>query len=201
MRRTTGETTTPLGDSSRGLLGAGVGAGAVTAVATGGGAGAGEDSLGAGAIVPGSASSSMTATRAPVSTVSPSPARISTSTPAAGEGISESTLSVETSKSGSSRATASPTFLNHWVMIPSVTDSPSDGRVTSAKVDAPTRQGEQRLAEGLRERRVRLDQRGRFFGGGLPVDGVVAGTELLGDPRSGHVHAQNLTGGAVGTLL
>src|ERR1039458_6708089 len=75
--------------------------------------------------------SSMTATLDPVSTVSPSSARIGVKTPAAGEGISESTLSVDTSKSGSSRATTSPTFLNHWVMIPSVTDSPSDGSVTS----------------------------------------------------------------------
>src|ERR1017187_2767051 len=157
MRRTTGETTTPSGDSSRGLLGTGVGAGAVTAVATGGGAGAGEDSLGAGAVVPGSVFSSMTATRAPVSTVSPSPARISTSTPAAGEGISESTLSVETSKSGSSRATTSPTFLNPCVMIPSVTDSPHDGHVTSAKVQPTSGQREERFAKGLRERRVRLD--------------------------------------------
>ncbi len=55
----------------------------------------------------------ITATRDPVWTVSPSWARIWVSTPAAGEGISESTLSVDTSKSGSSRATASPTFLNH----------------------------------------------------------------------------------------
>ena len=42
---------------------------------------------------------------APTSTVSPSGTRISVSTPAAGEGTSESTLSVETSKSGSSWAT------------------------------------------------------------------------------------------------
>ena len=29
-------------------------------------------------------------------------------------------------------ATASPTFLNHWVMVPSVTVSPNCGMVTSA---------------------------------------------------------------------
>src|ERR1019366_477995 len=183
MRRTTGETTTPLGDSSRGLLGAGVGAGAVTAVATGGGAGAGEDSLGAGAIVPGSAFSSMAATRAPVSTVSPSPARISTSTPAAGEGISESTLSVETSKSGSSRATPPPTLFNHFVMISSVTASPSDGNVTSTNVQSPSGQRKERFAKSLRQRRVRLDQRGGLLGRRLPVDGEVTRAQLFREPR------------------
>ncbi len=43
-----------------------------------------------------------------------------------------STLSVETSNNASSAATESPTFLNHCVMVPSVTVSPSWGRVTSA---------------------------------------------------------------------
>src|SRR5690606_22200314 len=47
------------------------------------------------------------------------------------EGISVSTLSVETSSSGSSTATSSPTCLSHRVTVPSVTDSPSAGRVTS----------------------------------------------------------------------
>ena len=42
-----------------------------------------------------------------------------------------STLSVETSTSGSSTATVSPTFFNQRVTVPSVTDSPSAGRVTS----------------------------------------------------------------------
>ena len=39
-----------------------------------------------------------------------------------GEGTSESTLSVETSKSTSSSAMVSPTCLNHLVMVPSVAD-------------------------------------------------------------------------------
>ena len=47
--------------------------------------------------------------------------------PEAGEGISVSTLSVEISTSGSSAATASPTFFSHRVTVPSVTDSPSSG--------------------------------------------------------------------------
>ncbi len=47
-------------------------------------------------------------------------------------GTSVSTLSVDTSNSGSSATTVSPTALNHFVMVPSVTVSPSWGRVTSA---------------------------------------------------------------------
>ena len=68
----------------------------------------------------------------PTSTVSPSGTRISWSTPAAGDGTSESTLSVETSNSGSSTSTRSPTALNHCVIVPSVTVSPSCGISTSA---------------------------------------------------------------------
>jgi hypothetical protein len=49
-----------------------------------------------------------------------------------GDGTSVSTLSVDTSNNGSSAATVSPTFLNQRVMVPSVTVSPSCGRMTSA---------------------------------------------------------------------
>ena len=63
--------------------------------------------------------------------MSPSAATISTSTPDMGDGTSESTLSVDTSKSGSSSATSSPTCLNHWTMVPSITVSPSCGILTS----------------------------------------------------------------------
>jgi hypothetical protein len=76
----------------------------------------------------------MTARRTPTSTVSPSGTRISVSTPAAGEGTSESTLSVETSKRGSSRATVSPIAFIQRVTVPSVTVSPNCGIVTSANV-------------------------------------------------------------------
>ena len=72
-------------------------------------------------------SSPMRAMTSPTSMVSSSSARISIRVPATGEGISVSTLSVETSSSGSSTSTVSPTDLSHWVMVPSVTDSPSSG--------------------------------------------------------------------------
>ena len=58
---------------------------------------------------------------------------ISVRTPAAGEGISASTLSVEISKSGSSRSTLSPTCLSHLVMVPSKMDSPICGMMTSVR--------------------------------------------------------------------
>jgi len=47
---------------------------------------------------------------------------ISVNVPAAGDGISASTLSVEISKSGSSRWTVSPGFLSHLVIVPSKID-------------------------------------------------------------------------------
>ena len=74
----------------------------------------------------------MRASTTPTSTVSPSGTRISDSTPVTGDGTSESTLSVDTSNSGSSSATCSPTCLNHLVIVPSVTVSPSCGIWMSA---------------------------------------------------------------------
>ena len=69
--------------------------------------------------------------------------------PLTGEGTSESTLSVETSKRTSSSATSSPTRLCHLVMVPSVTVSPSCGIVISANVETSSSQGEHCLAEYL----------------------------------------------------
>ena len=69
----------------------------------------------------------MSPSRAPTGTVVSTATSIARSVPATGEGISVSTLSVETSKSGSSTATASPTFLSQRVTVPSLTLSPSAG--------------------------------------------------------------------------
>ena len=66
----------------------------------------------------------------PTGTVSSSATRISWSVPATGDGISVSTLSVDTSSNGSSTATESPTFFSQRVTVPSVTDSPRAGMVT-----------------------------------------------------------------------
>ena len=108
------------------------------------------------------AASPITARVTPTSTVSPSSTRMAVSTPSAGDGTSESTLSVDTSNSGSSRATWSPTALYHLVMVPSVTVSPSCGMVTSGNVEPPSGQGQYRLAERLRQGRVRLDELGHL---------------------------------------
>jgi len=85
---------------------------------------AGEDAAGAGAGAAAGAeaaapAASMVATTVLMGTVWPSLTLISLSTPAEGEGISASTLSVEISKSGSSRSTLSPGFFSHLVMVPS----------------------------------------------------------------------------------
>ena len=80
-------------------------------------------------------SSPMRASTVPTSTVSPSATRISVSVPLIGDGTSLSTLSVDTSNSGSSSAIESPTCLNQRVIVPSVTVSPSWGMGTSATVE------------------------------------------------------------------
>ena len=73
----------------------------------------------------------MIATTVPTSTVSSTCTLISVSTPAAGAGTSVSILSELSSNRGWSASTVSPTSTSHAVMVPSVTLSPSWGRVTS----------------------------------------------------------------------
>ena len=70
-----------------------------------------------------------TARRAPTGTVVSTGTSIEIKTPATGEGISVSTLSVETSNNASSTATLSPTLFNQRVTVPSLTLSPSAGIV------------------------------------------------------------------------
>jgi len=78
----------------------------------------------------------MTPTTVLIGTVAPAWTRISLRVPEAGAGISASTLSVEISKSGSSRCTLSPTFFIHFVIVPSAMDSPIWGMMTSV-IDSP----------------------------------------------------------------
>ena len=72
----------------------------------------------------------MTASCAPTATVSSSSTTMPRRMPDAGDGISVSTLSVDTSSSGSSALTRSPSFFSQRVTVPSVTLSPSWGMVT-----------------------------------------------------------------------
>ena len=69
----------------------------------------------------------MRARRAPTATVVSTGTSIANKIPATGDGISVSTLSVETSRSASSTATESPMFLSQRVTVPSLTDSPRAG--------------------------------------------------------------------------
>src|SRR5436305_6312464 len=82
---------------------------------------------------------SITATSVCTGTVCPSWTLISARTPAVGAGISASTLSVEISKSGSSRFTSSPSFLSHLESVPSAIDSPIWGMRTSTRaIESPS---------------------------------------------------------------
>src|ERR1043166_435689 len=117
-----------------GLEAAGCGAGAAAGLGTSAFAGAGAGAAagaGAEATLP---AASMVATTVLMGTVWPSLTLISFSTPAVGDGISASTLSVEISKSGSSRSTLSPGFFSHLVIVPSKMLSPIWGITTSAAI-------------------------------------------------------------------
>src|SRR5438067_517108 len=76
----------------------------------------------------------MRASTVPTSTVAPTSTRISDTRPLAGEGISVSTLSVEISTIGSSASIQSPTRLRQETIVPSATDTPICGMVTSTAV-------------------------------------------------------------------
>ena len=82
-------------------------------------------------------SPSISATTVFTATVSFSFTMILVRTPAAGEGISASTLSVEISKSGSSRSTRSPTFFIQRVTVPSAMLSPIWGMMTLVGMGKP----------------------------------------------------------------
>src|SRR5690606_39097453 len=162
---------------------------------------------------PASDLSPITASSAPTSTVSSSSALISSRVPATGEGISVSTLSVETSSNGSSTATSSPTCLSQRVTVPSVTDSPSAGRVTGGAKAVPsvgagsgfgsTRsgvcvqwaagQGEVRLADGLALGGVGVQEGSDVVGVGLPPDDQLGLGDQLADAGADEVDADDRT--------
>src|SRR6202030_1306834 len=77
--------------------------------------------------------SAITATMAPTGAASPAGTRISASTPVVVEGTSIETLSVSISNRLSPGLTCSPAALNHLVILPSATVSPSCGIRTSIK--------------------------------------------------------------------
>ena len=85
----------------------------------------------AGALAVAPPSPAITATTAPTSAVSPVCTLISVSVPVVIDGTSIDTLSVSISNRLSPGFTASPADLNHFVILPSATVSPSCGIKTS----------------------------------------------------------------------
>src|SRR5205085_6435882 len=81
---------------------------------------------------PAAVPSAIVPSTAPTGTLLPSAARISPITPAAGAGTSSVTLSVSSSTTGSSRATASPGCFSHRATVASAIDSPRVGTRISA---------------------------------------------------------------------
>src|SRR4051812_39176027 len=83
---------------------------------------------------PGAAPVSIVASSVPTSTVAPTSTSSDTTRPVAGDGTSVSTLSVEISTIGSSDSIQSPTRFFHSTTVPSATDTPICGIVTSTAV-------------------------------------------------------------------
>src|SRR3954447_6559267 len=83
---------------------------------------------------PGFDSVSIRASTSPTGTVTPTSMRISVTRPATGDGISVSILSVEISQIVSSRSIQSPGFFFQSAMVPSATETPICGIVTSTLV-------------------------------------------------------------------
>src|SRR5690606_23625998 len=121
--------------------GAAAGASGAASAAGASGAAAGSAAGAAGAAAEPDPSPTI-ASCAPTSIVSSSSAKIASRTPETGDGISVSTLSVETSSSGSSTSTVSPTCFSQRVTVPSVTLSPSAGRTTEVLIcESPLEKG------------------------------------------------------------
>src|SRR3954469_2218090 len=83
---------------------------------------------------PGRSSVSIVASTVPTSTVTPTSTSTDVTRPVAGDGTSVSTLSVEISTIGSSASPQSPTRFFHSTTVPSATDTPIWGIVTSTSV-------------------------------------------------------------------
>ena len=129
----TGATDSTVSTGATGATGVGAGVGAGAATGVGAGAATGVSTGAAGVAATGALAveaSPMTASSAPTATVESTGTTMRVRIPDAGDGISVSTLSVETSRSGSSTLTNSPSALSQRVTVPSVTLSPSAGIVT-----------------------------------------------------------------------
>src|SRR3954452_11665208 len=97
---------------------------------------------------------SIRASTVPTSTVMPTSTARSTTRPDAGDGTSVSTLSVLISTIGSSDSTQSPTRFFHSTTMPSATDTPICGIVTSTALVSEELTARLLHCVDLRERRA-----------------------------------------------
>src|SRR5580704_6929929 len=123
----------------------------------------------------------------PTSTVSPTGTMISATTPDAGDGTSVSILSVEISAIVASASIRSPTSTRHATIVPSATDTPIWGIVTSTRVSVDE-ELTARLPHAVDSRQhgrfQRWRERNRDVRAGHPHDRAVQRFEpLLGDQR------------------
>src|SRR3954453_23779859 len=141
----------------------------------------------------------MVANRVPTSTVSPTSTSTVITRPLAGDGTSVSTLSVEISTIGSSFSTQSPTRFFHSTTVPSATETPICGIVTSTSVSV----GEELTARlldvaGLGQDRAleRRRERDRRVGRGDAHDRAVEILEAALAEQGGHLgaHAARTSG-------
>src|SRR3954453_9159290 len=134
----------------------------------------------------------MVARTVPTSTVSPTSTASDATRPLAGDGTSVSTLSVEISTIGSSDSTQSPTRFFHSTTVPSATDTPIWGIVTSISVSV----GEELTARLLDVARLGQDralewrrERDRRVGRSHPHDRPVEVLETALADQGGHLGA------------
>src|SRR5215218_8425419 len=132
---------------------------------------------------------SIVASTVPTSTVSPTGTSTSLSRPLTGAGTSVSTLSVEISTIGSSASTSSPGSFFQATMVPSATETPIWGMVTSAIPALVLEELTAGLLDvvHLRQHRAleRRTERNRHVGGGDPHDRPVEVLERLLRDQSG----------------
>src|SRR5215831_609421 len=121
---------------------------------------------------------------APTGTLAPSWARISPRVPATGAGTSRVTLSVSSSATGSSSATASPGRFSHFETVASVIDSPSGGTLISVAISGGERVGDQMrlLFDVPFEKTGRWRRRLGAAGKACPLRGDLKASEDLLDP-------------------
>src|SRR4030095_9277714 len=112
--------------------------------------------------------------------------------PAAGGGMFASTLSVEISNSGSSRATWSPSFLIQRTIVPSAIDSPICGMTTSVGMNLDVYRASvdplSCLSDSFSHCRMGVNRSDQFFDGALSPQRHRGLGNQFGRPGTNHVY-------------